>query len=661
MRFGLYLFCIFVLMASASRLVFSLHPLAPLTESEMKKAVQVLKENKLLGDGWYLQLLQLEEPTKIQVLSGEAAPREALAVVIKTAEPKSFEVAIDLAKGGIKKTPITRGQPAILTVEYNWAEKATREDQRVIKALKKRGIDDLNQIYIDTWGVGEIGDSYANPKHRLVRTLFFYRDKATNPFGRPISGLSAMVDLTKKQVVDVIDRGVIEIPKNAEDFFDGAWIKSISGGVLRRNVEHEAVKKSSAVSIKGNEISWEGFRFLASINPREGLVIGQLGLEEKGRVRPILYRGSLSEMVVPYGDPDKDWSWRCAFDEGDYGLGTFTNSLKLGFQVPINSETMDAIYADNEGKIQTIKNAIAVYERGPTLLWSHYDEDTGKIAAQMGKELVVMSIFTISNYDYGIQWVFNQSGEIKVNVLLTGILAVKALDLPACARCEAMASGEKASPKDRFGTVVGPNVLAVIHQHFFNFRLDFSVDGVKNSVVEIDYIPIKNSKENPAGNAFTYAEEILATEKQAPRNTKPSVGRHWWIINPNVRNSLGHFSGYMLEPRVNAKAYEQTNSQVLKRAPFLHNQLWVTKFAPNEMHAAGTYPNQNSGAGLPEWTKRNASIVNEDIVVWYTVGVDHLPRAEDWPVMPTVHAGFTLRPKGFFARNPSLNVVNVVR
>ncbi len=96
------------------------------------------------------------------------------------------------------------------------------------------------------------------------------------------------------------------------------------------------------------------------------MVIGQLGIEERGHIRPILYRGSFSEMVVPYGDPDKDWSWRCAFDEGDYGLGTFTNSLKPGFQVPLYAHMMDGMYADNEGEIKIIKNAIAIYERGPT-------------------------------------------------------------------------------------------------------------------------------------------------------------------------------------------------------------------------------------------------------------------------------------------------------
>jgi primary-amine oxidase len=641
------IFSIFSLSVMAAR------PLAPLSKSELTRAVLILKENGLLGDGWYLQLLALDEPKKEEILAGKTIARKVTAVIINAEHKKNFEIIIDLATKKIKQTLIQRGQPALMSIEYDWALQMVRKDERVLAALKKRGLDDIDKVYIDTWGVGDLSTLKVDPKHRLARTIFFYRDQAINSYGRPISGLSTVVDLTSKRVLDVIDLGSVAIPESAEDFFDEAWIKNISGGLIN-NDQFAPHQNKLSFAVDGNEIEWKGFRLQAFLHPREGLVISQVNIKDQGQIRPILYRGSLSEMVVPYGDPNEEWAWRCAFDEGDYGLGTFTNSLKLGYQVPPNAHTLDADYVDNAGEIKTIKNAIAIYERPPTMLWSHYDEDTGKIAAQMGTELVIMSMFTISNYDYAIQWVFNQSGEIKVNVLLTGIVAVKAVDSTHCSRCEAML---KNAPSDKFGSLVAKNVLGVIHQHFFNFRLDFSIDGINNSVVEINYQPVADKKENPLGNVFSFSEDIFLTEKQAARNINPNTGRHWWIINKNQRHHLGHFSGYLLEPQSNTLPHQQMNSQALKRAPFLMNQLWVTKYHPKEFHAAGTYPNQDQGQGLPAWTTRNAPLDNEDIVVWYTVGVDHVPRLEDWPVMPTHQAGFSLRPKGFFARNPSLNVV----
>jgi primary-amine oxidase len=43
-------------------------------------------------------------------------------------------------------------------------------------------------------------------------------------------------------------------------------------------------------------------------------------------------------------------------------------------------------------------------------------------------------------------------------------------------------------------------------------------------------------------------------------------------------------------------------------------------------------------------------------VLWYSLGVTHIPRPEDWPVMPVHKAGFKLMPNGFFARNPAMDV-----
>jgi primary-amine oxidase len=83
----------------------------------------------------------------------------------------------------------------------------------------------------------------------------------------------------------------------------------------------------------------------------------------------------------------------------------------------------------------------------------------------------------------------------------------------------------------------------------------------------------------------------------------------------------------------------------------------VTPFAEDERRAAGDYPNQHrGGAGLPAWTAQDRPVVDTDIVVWHSFGVTHIPRPEDWPVMPVEYTGFSLIPFGFFDRNPALDV-----
>ena len=73
--------------------------------------------------------------------------------------------------------------------------------------------------------------------------------------------------------------------------------------------------------------------------------------------------------------------------------------------------------------------------------------------------------------------------------------------------------------------------------------------------------------------------------------------------------------------------------------------------------AAGEFPNQHEGGdGLPRWTTADRSLVDTDVVLWYTFGVTHFVRPEDWPVMPVEYAGFLLAPVGFFDRNPALDL-----
>lgn len=94
-----------------------------------------------------------------------------------------------------------------------------------------------------------------------------------------------------------------------------------------------------------------------------------------------------------------------------------------------------------------------------------------------------------------------------------------------------------------------------------------------------------------------------------------------------------------------------------QRAGFVDHTLWTTPYSPTELFAGGDYPtNSVAGAGLPKWTSANRPIANTDVVTWLTLGFHHVPRPEDWPVMPVAWHGFAIRPVGFFNRNPSADL-----
>jgi primary-amine oxidase len=56
---------------------------------------------------------------------------------------------------------------------------------------------------------------------------------------------------------------------------------------------------------------------------------------------------------------------------------------------------------------------------------------------------------------------------------------------------------------------------------------------------------------------------------------------------------------------------------------------------------------------LEKWVEAKRSIENQDIVVWYTMGITHIPRPEEYPMMAVHKAGFMLVPNAFFVQGPA--------
>jgi len=444
------------------------------------------------------------------------------------------------------------------------------------------------------------------------------------------------VNLTTKSVIDLlnIDRNA-PVPREDASFDKGPFRTAPAPLTIVQ-------PNGPGFQVKDGEVTWQKWRFRFALHPREGLVLYQVGYEDGGRLRPVMYRGSVSEMLVPYGDPGGGWFFRNSFDAGELGLGVSASPLRPGIDCPTNCTVYNAVLADSEGEPRVLPSAVALYERDAGIAWKHGDD------ARRARELVISSISQVGNYDYGFDWIFRQDGTLEVRVALTGIMAVKAVP---------------EGSHDAYGHMVARNTVAPHHQHFFTFRLDMDVDGAGgNQVIELNSVPSAPGKDNPYHNAFTMQETPLRTEREAARNLNLASSRRWVVTNPSAKNALGHATGYALVPGTNAIPFAAADSWVRKRAGFVNAHVWVTPYDAAEMYAGGDYPNQSRGGdGLAKWVSTNRSIDNQDVVLWYTMGVTHNPRPEDWPVMPVHAAGFELVPWGFFSRNPALDLPRQTR
>jgi primary-amine oxidase len=351
----------------------------------------------------------------------------------------------------------------------------------------------------------------------------------------------------------------------------------------------------------------------------------------------------MSEMVVPYGSTAMNHWWKNAFDAGECGLGLCASSLELGCDCLGEIVYLDGVQVDGNGTATSLRNAICLHEEDYGMLWKHVDARNQVSETRRSRRMVVSSISTVGNYEYGFFWYFYLDGTIQAEVKLTGII-----------QTQAVRPGERVP----YANPVTPELAGPHHQHVFSYRLDFTVDGAANAVYEVDAVPVPTGPDNPYGNAFTAQATLLETELQAQRMAAAEKSRYWKIVNHGVRNAVDEPVAYKLVPaHATAPLLAQPEAAITARATFGTKHLWVTPFAADERRAAGDFPNQHPGGdGLPRWTAADRPVVDTDIVVWHTVGVTHFCRPEDFPVMPVEYTGFTLKPFGFFDRNPAIDL-----
>ena len=624
----------------------SIHPLSPLTTEEIEQGAALVAAQ--LGEQASFSSVNLIEPKKAAVLgyqAGDVAERQLRFVgydhPAEGQRDGGFEGLVNLTTQAVVINRIETGQASIGLADFVAAIQITKADPDWQAAMRLRGVSDFELVQIDPWPTG----GYVHPSvpegHRVHRAISFVKEDPTdNAYARPVQGLIAHVDLTAGKVAYLEDHGVVPLPP------EGARYDAANQPKFRDSLRPIDIAQPEGASfqVDGHAVQWEGFNFRVSIHPTNGLVLHQLSYQDGDANRSILYRAALSEMVVPYGDTDPMHNWKHVFDAGEANIGSLTNSLTLGCDCLGEIHYFDHNVVNWNGTARTIENSICMHEEDYGIVWKHRDSLTQSTEVRRSRRLVISAVHTVGNYEYGFFWYLYLDGTIQMEVKLTGIIGVSAI----------VDGGERPD----VAPLVAPNVTSPIHQHLFCFRLDFNIDGLENSVYEVEAETVPISEDNPQGTAFRAKTTLLETEQQAQRDCYPQRSRYWKVVNPQKKNGLGKPVAWKLLPSASPTLLADDNSIMAKRAGFAKHNLWVTQFEEGAFNAAGDYPNlHNSGGdGLPKWIEADRQLESTDLVVWHTTGVTHMPRPEDWPVMPVEYCGFSLMPVGFFDRNPTLDV-----
>ncbi|MGY4711545.1 primary-amine oxidase [Mycolicibacterium sp. CBM1] len=619
------------------------HPLTMTTAEQILNVREILIEAGLFTTNSRVAYLGLDEPSPADPEEG-TGQRCYRVMLLDISTGVGTDVVVSLDTGTVLSSrildPAIDGQLPVLEQEFEAVERILATNDRWRAALSARGLD-VATVRVAPLSAG-VFDYPNETGRRILRGLAFQQDHPSDhAWAHPVDGLVAFVDVAAETVVDIIDLGPVPIPRTSGNFDD-----PVVTGPLRTTQKPLQIVQPEGPSftLEDNLLSWEKWQVRVTFDAREGVVLHQLSFTDGDAQRPIIFRASVAEMVVPYADPSPIRDWQNYFDTGEYLIGQMANSLKLGCDCLGDITYLDGVVADQFGSPRTISNAICIHEEDYGILWKHRDDWAGSSHVRRQRRLVISFFATLGNYDYGFYWYLYLDGTIELEAKATGVVFTSAYPGP----------GRTENP---YASEIAPGLGAPYHQHLFCARLHMQVDGHTNTVVEKNVVRIPIDEANPKGNAWTISEVPLVTEGQAQRVADRSSGRVWRIINPGKHNQLNKPVGYTLHPEGNPLLLAADNSSIARRATFATRHLWVTPFERSERYPTGDFVNQHpGGAGLPTYTANDRSIDNTDIVVWHTFGLTHAPRLEDWPIMPVDYTGFTLKPDGFFDRNPTLDV-----
>ncbi|EXJ84058.1 primary-amine oxidase [Capronia epimyces CBS 606.96] len=632
----------------------SRHPLSSLTEKEILLCSGLICGG--YGDDKRLRFkgITLHEPSKEEMKMFETTqtvpPRRAWVNYYIKGTGFFYETVVNLTKRQVEsnqRVPAGFHGPCD-DAEILEAERITLADPRVQAEIKKLQLPPGATVVCDPWiwGADGVADDVRQYQcYMYLRAPEHSHEPDSNHYAHPLS-FSPVFDTVTMTVTRIeylpTGAGFETKPTPTEPqrlTAANEYIPELNAP-LRTDLKPLVVQQPEGASftVSDDVIRWQKWEFRLSFNYREGMVLHKVSYDG----RALFYRVSLSDMSVPYGDPRPPFHKKQAFDLGDTGAGLMANDLKLGCDCLGAIAYQDGLIADDEGRPLWKRNAVCIHEQDAGLLWKHTNYRTNRAALVRKRELVLQSIITVSNYEYILAFVFDQAGEMTYEVRATGILSTQPID---------------PGVHVPWGTVVHDGVLAAYHQHILSLRIDPELDGdSKNSLVYEETKPLpRDPKSNPHGNGYiAYRRPVLTS---GGYDLESSMNRVYMIESSKVNPVNLKKTAYKIRVPPMQPLLADEDSFHYKRADFADHSIYVTKYRDHELFAGGQYTNQNrQTTGVRKWAARQDSVVDEDLVVWVQFGLQHVPRCEDFPVMPAEIIRVSLKPDNFFTKNPAIDV-----
>ncbi|TEA10610.1 Membrane primary amine oxidase [Colletotrichum sidae] len=271
--------------------------------------------------------------------------------------------------------------------------------------------------------------------------------------------------------------------------------------------------------------------------------------------------------------------------------------------------------------------------------------------------LTVRTVSTIADYDYVISYKFYMDGSIGVETQASGYII----------------AAHRAHNQD-YGYRIHDHLSGSMHEHIINFKADFDISGTKNTVQLVRNIPVRQvypwSNGKPR-STMQLQRLFVANEDESRLNWDDSEAQKQLIVvNRDALNEYGEMRGYQVVPAQPAAALHSrltaVNSTSLGRtAGWSSHDVHIT--AQHDTEPRSAYPfNAHDLFDPPIDFDRffdGESLNQTDLVVWFNLGMYHLPHSGDLPntLTSTAHAGVKLMPVNYFSLDQTRRTANQIR
>ncbi|EXJ80880.1 primary-amine oxidase [Capronia epimyces CBS 606.96] len=632
------------------------HPLDPITPAEIRQAVQILRD-RYPNDQIRFKLVDIFECPKAEVVPylekqrlGQTLPappaRRARIYFHLARNPHLLNKArVNVTAGlveAVESLPDVQGP--VDFDEWLAVQNACNAHPRVLEEVERLKLPPGAKVVNDPWAYGT---DDAKERRRLFQCWMYIvlnGDPEANHYSLP-APFSPVFDAVTNELqwIDYLPMGADDERESTRPWEPVPAVE-YSTNLLDVNTMRKDLKPLQVVQpqgpsfqVEGRNVSWQKWKFNVGWTMREGPVLQNVTYDG----RSTFYRLSLSEMTVPYGDPRSPYHRKQAFDLGDSGLGMMSNSLKLGCDCLGLIKYFDGYRVTSTGSVVTMPNVVCMHEVDAGVGWKHTNFRSGTTSVVRNRQLVIQCTATVANYEYIFAFILDQAANIHFELRATGIVSTMPI---------------KQGVQVPWGTIVAPGVLAGNHQHLFSIRIDPAIDGHNNTVVCQDVVPAEETDPDPYGCAFKARETEITQAGGYTLDVDKS--RLYKIENTSSINPIsGKPVAYKLHAIPSQMMIMKPWTFNWKRGQFASKPIWVTKYQDDELWAAGEFTNQSrEDTGLAVWAKRPDNVQDTDVVLWHSFGLTHLPRPEDFPVMPQEMMTVTLKPSNFFALNPSNDV-----